>query len=197
MSKSLGNLVTIEDFLAEYEADVLRILILNSNYRSPVTFNDESVGHAKSALGRLRSALRPAVGDKRAMTTRLPIQVEATQRGFREAMDDDFNTAGALGHLFDLVRAINQGRDMELAADELSGAQELLLELTGVLGLQLDKHPETEAGEAAPFIDLLLEVRQELRTQKLWALSDQIRDQLADLNVVIEDSREGATWRWK
>lgn len=197
MSKSTGNLVTINDFLAENEADVLRMMVLNSSYRSPLTFNDETVGHATSALARLRSALRPATGSKRAMTTRLPIQVEATCRGFKDAMDDDFNTAGALGHLFDLVRSINQARDMELAADELSSAQELLLELTGVLGLQLDKQPEVEAGEAAPFIDLLLEVRQELRTQKLWALSDLVRDKLAELDVIIEDSRESTTWRWK
>jgi len=197
MSKSLGNLVTIEEFLTENEADVLRMMILNSSYRSPLTFNDETIGHAKRALDRLRSALRPATGSQRAMTTRLPIQIEATRRGFIEAMDDDFNTAGALGYLFDLVRAINQARDMGHADEELASAQKLMIELTGVLGLQLEKQPETKAGEVAPFIDLLLDIRQELRAQKLWALSDQIRDQLADLNIFIEDSREGTTWRWK
>jgi len=196
MSKSLGNLVTVEDFLAEHEADVLRMLILNSSYRSPLTFNDETVGHAERALTRLRSALRPATGNQSAMTTRLPIQIDVTRRGFMEAMDDDFNSAGALGHLFDLVRAINQTRDMDYAEEELTPAKELILELTGVLGLQLDKQPETEAGEVTPFIELLLEVRQELRAQKHWEMSDQIRDQLADLNVIIEDSRDGTTWRW-
>jgi len=197
MSKSTGNLVTIDDFLAENEADVLRMMVLNSSYRSPLTFNDETTGHARRALERLRSALRPATGELRSITTRLPIQIEATRRGFIAAMDDDFNTAGALGHLFDLVRAINQARDLGLGAEELSQAQELLLELSGVLGLQLDKQPETEEGKAAPFVDLLLEVRAELRAQKLWALSDLIRDKLAELDVVIEDSREGTTWRWK
>jgi cysteinyl-tRNA synthetase len=197
MSKSLGNLVTIDEFLAEHDADVLRMMVLNSSYRSPLTFNDESIGHAEKALARLRSALRPATGSQRAMTTRLPIQVEATHRGFVTAMDDDFNTAGALGHLFDLVRAINQARDMDHADEELESAKNLLIELTGVLGLRLEREPESEASDAAPFIDLLLEVRQELRAQKLWALSDQIRDQLADMNVIIEDSREGATWHWK
>jgi cysteinyl-tRNA synthetase len=197
MSKSLGNLVTVEEFLDKHEADVLRLMVLNSSYRSPLTFNDETVGHAERALARLRSALRPATGSQRAMTTRLPIQILATQRGFNEAMDDDFNTAGALGHIFDLVRAINQARDMGHADEELADAQKMLIELSGVLGLQLDKQPETETGEVTPFIDLLLEVRQELRAQKLWALSDQIRDQLSELGVIIEDSREGATWRWK
>ncbi|HIE56754.1 MAG TPA: cysteine--tRNA ligase, partial [Anaerolineales bacterium] len=153
--------------------------------------------HAERALGRLRSALRPATGERTSVTTRLPIQMEATRRGFIEAMDDDFNTAGALGYLFDLVRAINQARDMGLAQSELIAAQELLLKLTAVLGLRLDKQPQAEGGEAAPFIDLLLEIRQELRTQKLWALSDKVRDRLTELGVVIEDTREGSTWRWK
>jgi cysteinyl-tRNA synthetase len=112
-------------------------------------------------------------------------------------MDDDFNTAGAMGHLFDLVRSINQARDMGFANAELAAAQELLIELTGVLGLQLERQPETNTGEVAPFIELLLNIRQELRAQKLWALSDQIRDQLAELGIIIEDSREGVNWRWK
>ena len=197
MSKSLGNLVSIEEFLNEYEPDVLRLMVLNSSYRSPLTFNDETIGHAVRALTRLRSALRPATGSQLEITTRLPIQIQATQSGFIEAMDDDFNTAGALGHLFDLVRSINQARDMGASDEDLASAQKILIEMTGILGLQLDKQPETEVGEAASFIDLLLDVRQELRAQKLWALSDQIRDQLAELGVILEDSREGATWRWK
>ena len=197
MSKSLGNLVTIEKFLAEHDADVFRMMVLNSSYRSPLTFNDETIRHAERALERLRSALRPATGGKTGVTSRLPIQMEATRRGFTAAMDDDFNTAGALGALFDLVRAINQARDMGLAQSELEPAQRLLLELTGVLGLQLDKQPEPKGGEAAPFIDLLLEIRQELRAQKLWSLSDKIRDRLTEMGVVIEDTREGSTWRWK
>jgi cysteinyl-tRNA synthetase len=195
MSKSLGNLITIEEFLSEHQADVLRMMVLNSSYRSPLTFSDETIGHAESALARLRSALRPATGNLHSMTTRLPVQMEATRRGFEESMDDDFNTAGAMGHIFDLVRSINQARDMGLSDEELAGAQKMLIELTSVLGLQLDKQPET--GQASPFVDLLISVRQQLRDQKLWALSDQIRDQLAELGVIIEDQANGTTWRWK
>ena len=195
MSKSIGNLITIEEFLSEHEADVLRMMVINSSYRSPLTFNDETIGHAESALARLRSALRPATTNQRSVATRLPVQIEATQRGFQEAMDDDFNTAGAMGHLFDLVRSINQARDMGLADEELAGAQKMLVELTSVLGLQLDKQSETS--QAGPFVDLLINVRQQLRSQKLWALSDQIRDQLAELGVIIEDQVDGTTWRWK
>ena len=152
MSKSLGNLITIEEFLSNHEADVLRLMVLNSSYRSPLTFNDETIGHAESALARLRSGLRPATGNQRAMTTRLPIQIEVSQRGFDEAMDDDFNTAGAMGHLFDLVRSINQARDMGLADEELADAQKMLLDLTSVFGLQLDKQPEIDVGEVLPLL---------------------------------------------
>ena len=199
MSKSLGNLVTIDDFLAENEPDVLRMLILNSSYRSPLTFSDETIGHAKKALSRLRSALRPASPGAKASVNSgvLKQQIENTEQNFVAAMDDDFNTAGALGHLFDFVRAINNARDSGLDAAGLAESQSLLLELTGVLGLQLEKQTSVKAGEAAPFIDLLVAIRTELRDQKLWALSDQIRDQLAEHNIILEDSKAGTTWHWE
>jgi cysteinyl-tRNA synthetase len=198
MSKSLGNLVAIDEFLAEYEADVLRMMILNSSYRSPLTFNDETTNHAKRALERLRSALRPASPDNLGMSSdKLEKQTEATRQIFRSTMDDDFNTAGTLGHLFDFVRVINQARDAGVDDAGLEPAQALLLELTGVLGLQLDRKTRSEGGEAPPFIDLLVEIRKELRTQKLWALSDQIRDHLAELGILLEDSKSGTIWRWK
>jgi cysteinyl-tRNA synthetase len=199
MSKSLGNLVTIEDFLAENEADVLRIMVLNSSYRNPLTFSDEVVEQSRKALERMRSALRPAVTaqNQEALEAQaaLSMQMEITRQGFIESMDDDFNTAGALGHLFELVRAINQARDAEVNAPNLEEAQQLLISLTSVLGLTLESTP-TRDGEAAPFIDLLVEMRSELRKQKLWDLSDQIRDRLNTLGIVIEDAKEGTIWRW-
>ena len=198
MSKSIGNLVTIDDFLAENEADVLRMMILNSSYRSPLTFSDETIGHASRALGRLRSALRPASTDTSGATAKdLEIKIEVTQQRFIEAMDDDFNTAGALGHLFDFVRAINQARDAGVDDAGLIPAQDLLVELTGVFGLQLDQPSRSSSSAADSFVDLLVEIRSELREQKLWALSDQVRDRLTELGVLLEDSKTGTTWRWK
>jgi cysteinyl-tRNA synthetase len=198
MSKSLGNLVSVDDFLAEHEADVLRMMILNSSYRSPLTFSEDTINHAKRALERLRSALRPASPDSQgAPAKELEKHIELTRQKYVEAMDDDFNTAGALGHLFDLVRNINQARDAGVDDAGLTPAQSLLLELTGVLGLQLEQGSRPDDGNAAVFIDLLVEIRAELRTQKLWTLSDQIRDQLAALGVILEDSKTGTTWRWK
>jgi cysteinyl-tRNA synthetase len=121
--------------------------------------------------------------------------MEATQQGFKDSMDDDFNTAGALGHLFELVRAINQARDAGVSAAYLEEAQQLLISLSGVLGLTLEQ-TLTRTGEAAPFIDLLVEMRSDLRKQKFFALSDQIRDRLNELGVVIEDTKEGSIWHW-
>lgn len=200
MSKSLGNLVTIDDFLKDHEANVLRLMVLNSGYRSPLTFNDEVVEQTERALERLRSGLRPCLpgagGAAEAAVQTLQQQAERTREDFIAAMDDDFNTAGALAALFELVRAINQTRDSGATDDQLRPAQDLLLELSGVLGLQLEQQDKGGA-QADPFINLLVSVRSELRRQKLWALSDQIRDRLAELGVVIEDSREGSTWRWE
>jgi cysteinyl-tRNA synthetase len=199
MSKSLGNLVTIDEFLAEHEADVLRMMILNSSYRSPLTFNDEVIAQAERALERLRSALRPALADKDSappqIAQALHDQIEATRCGFLESMDDDFNTAGALGYLFELVRVINHSRDAGAGPETIREAQETLNELARVLGLRLERTVSV-GGQADPFIDLLLEVRGELRGQKLWSMSDKIRDRLAELGVILEDSKEGSTWHW-
>ncbi len=200
MSKSLGNLVTIEEFLAQHNADALRMMVLNSGYRSPLTFNDEVIGQAERALERLRSALKPALPDStgapQASLAALQQQMQATQQGYVECMDDDMNTAGALGYLFELVRVINQTRADGATSDELKASQNLLHQLAGVLGLRLQQENAADQA-AAPFIDLLVELRMEMRKQKLYALSDQVRNRLAELGVLIEDSKEGSTWSWK
>ncbi len=202
MSKSLGNLVTIEQFLSAHDPDVLRMMILNSSYRNPLTFNDDVIAQAEKALERLYGALRPALphadlhsGEQ---VDALQHQTEITRAKFEEAMDDDFNTAGVLGHLFALVRAINQARDAGVVAEFLSPAQQLLRSLTSILGLRLEMKDEADTLVATePFIELLLDVRKELRAQKLWALSDMVRDRLKALGVVLEDSKAGTTWHWE
>ena len=203
MSKSLGNLVTIEDFLAEHEADVLRMMVLSSHYRSPLTFTDETIAQAEKALERLRGGMRPAhaqaPGAPKKVLAALDTQAGKARTGFEAAMDDDFNAAAALGHLFDLVRLINQARDAGATAEQLQPAQHTLRDLAGVLGLDLTKQPPQKQGhaEAAPFIDLLVEIRTDLRAAKQWALADKIRDRLADLGVQLEDTPGGTLWRWK
>jgi cysteinyl-tRNA synthetase len=198
MSKSLGNFVTIEDFLAEHEGDVLRMMVLNSSYHNPLTYGDEIINQAAKALERLRLSLRPAAEgniDQGEQVESLRQQMEATRKGFIECMDDDFNTAGALGHLFELVRVINQAKDAGVTAGIIAEGQTMLSELMTVFGLRVKR---IEAGgEITPFIELLIDLRRELRQQKLWDLSDKIRADLADLGVLLEDSKEGTTWRWK
>lgn len=201
MSKSLGNLVTIRDFLENHEAEVLRFMVLNSSYRSPLSFSDEVIAQAERGLERLRSALKPANpgaagGAPAGALASLRQQTETTRQGFLESMDDDFNSAGALGYLFELVRAINQRRDDGLTDDQLAPAQELLVELAGIFGLRL-RQAKVTVTPADAFIDLLVQVRTELRRQKLWQLGDQIRDNLAELGVLVEDSKDGSSWRWK
>jgi len=196
MSKSVGNLVTIDSFLAQYEANVLRMMILNSSYRGPLTFNDETIQHAVKALKRLRSALKPALPQEGWDGDGLSDSAEKVKENFLQSMDDDFNTAGALGHIFDYVKEINQARDEGADQESLESAQAVLKDLTGVLGLDLEK-PEVQEGAAGEFIDLLIEVRDRLREEKNWALSDLIRDQLDELDVILEDTSQGTTWHWK
>lgn len=199
MSKSLGNLITIEDFLKNHPADVLRMMVLNSGYRNPLTFNDEVIEQAQKALERLQSALKPALpgaeGAPAKSLQSLAEQIKSTQQGFETCMDDDFNSAGALGNLFDLVRVLNQSRADGATDNELKSAQDELKELSSVLGLRLQEEQQDHAAD--PFIDLLVALRSDLRTKKEWALSDRIRDDLAELGVLIEDSAKGSSWHWK
>ncbi len=199
MSKSLGNLVTIEDFLMDHPGDVLRMMVLNSGYRNPLTFNDEVIEQAQKGLGRLQSGIKEAQpgaeGAPAGSLEALAAQNKTTQEGFETCMDDDFNSAGALGNLFDLVRVINQARADGATNEELHTAQAELTTLTGILGLQLQATQQGQGADA--FIDMLVTLRAELRTKKEWALSDRIRDELAEQGVIVEDSAKGSTWHWK
>jgi cysteinyl-tRNA synthetase len=199
MSKSTGNLVSIEEFLSKYSADTLRFTVLNANYRGPLTFNDEVLSQSEKALERLSSAFRPALpgaqGSSPDVLTALEKQVEVTQTSFVNNMDDDFNSAGALGSMYDLVRNVNQARTSGATDAELKPSQEKLRELTGIFGLVLSDTSGSES-QAEPFIDLLLKLRSTMRKDKLWAYSDLIRDRLKELGVTLEDSKDGTTWRW-
>jgi cysteinyl-tRNA synthetase len=197
MSKSIGNVITVEEFLESHAGDVLRMVILNASYRKPLKFNDEVISQAESALQRLRGALRPAMTGEDippGAEEELAAEVKSTQKAFEGAMDDDFNTAEALGHLFELVRNINLARDRGIREDKLQDAQDVLKQLAGLLGLELELAAGVER-EAATFIDMLVGVRQELRKLEQWALADLIRDRLAEEGIILEDVKDGTTWR--
>jgi cysteinyl-tRNA synthetase len=200
MSKSIGNLVTIEEFLKIHPADALRMMVLNSGYRSPLSYSEEILTQAEKAIDRLRSALKPALGNSIGIgknnLNNLIKQMDATSAGFIEAMDSDFNSAGALSHLFELVRVINQTRADGASGEELAPAQALLIKLTSALGLSIEK--ETVSNQTVDgFVDLLIEIRKDLRANKMWALSDKVRDQLAGLGVILEDNKDGTSWHWE
>jgi cysteinyl-tRNA synthetase len=199
MSKSLGNIISINDFLKERDADVMRMLVLNGTYRAPLLFTDETLDAAEKGLDRFKSALRPALPNASGLSpeaaSALGTQAEAAGEAFTSTMDDDFNTAGALAPLYELAKAINSARDAGVTDEQLAPAQGILRELTGVLGLRLEE--KTGSGDADKFIDLLVEVRGQVRAEKMWSLSDTIRDRLKELGVTIEDSKDGTSWRWE
>ena len=187
MSKSIGNLVTIAEVLEKYGADALRMFVISSHYRSPSSYSDEALEAARAGAERLRNAAFSPGGAGEALETG-----DARER-FNEAMDDDLNTPRALAVLFDLARDVNRG-----AAEgrDTASARSLLRELCGVLGLTLAA-PEAEAQHAAPFIDLLVAVRAELRAAKQWQLSDRVRDGLLELGIEIKDGPKGTVWKAK
>ena len=200
MSKSLGNLVKISDFLHEHDGDAMRMLVLNGNYRSPLSFTEESISAAEQGLNRLRTSLKPATsgaaGASPEMEKNLSDLAQTTRQIFTNSMDDDINTSGALGGIFELVRQVNTTRDAGATDEQLEPAQKALRELTTVLGLRMEN--SRTGGDADKFVDLLIELRTELRAQKLWALSDLLRDRLKEMGVGIEDAKAGGTsWKWE
>ncbi len=198
MSKSLGNIVSIKEFLSKRDADVMRMLVLNGTYRAPLLFNDDTLDAAQK--NRRTPQICPAAcfplrkWTRRRSSFRSRVCRQLSQANFTEAMDDDFNTAGAIAALFELSKFINTARDNGATDEQLKSAQGTFRELSGVLGLKLEE--KQGSGDADAFINLLIEVRAEVRKQKLWALSDQIRDKLKELGVTIEDSKDGTKWRW-
>lgn len=192
MSKSLGNFFTVRDVLAKYPAEVVRYLLVASHYRSPINYSDQGLDQAASALERLYLALRGinAAEAKDLINSRY-------ERAFREAMDDDFNSAEAMGVLFDLARELNKAKEQDaVLAGQLA---KLLLKLAGVLGiLQGNAEEFLQRGAQdvdAALIDGLIAQRKQARADKNWALADQIRDQLGAMKVVVEDGSDGSSWR--
>tara|TARA_Y100000588_G_scaffold124820_1_gene136733 strand:- start:2887 stop:4245 length:1359 start_codon:yes stop_codon:yes gene_type:complete len=186
MSKSLGNVFSIGEALQVFSSDALRMFFLSSHYRTPLVFSNESVESQQRALDRLKSALTANSGDGELLETNL------YREKFESAMDEDFNTPIAFSVIFDLARDIN--RESSNGINVLS-AQKLLLELAKVLGITLESDKSKADGDIAPYLDLLLEVREGLRKEKQFQLSDQIRDRLVELGVSIEDTSTGARWK--
>lgn len=192
MSKSLGNFFTVREVLERYRPEELRCLILQSHYRSPLNYSEASLELARAALSRCYTALR-------GLEPAAPAAVEpAAWQRFSEAMNDDFNTPEAMAVVFDVVRELNRARNEGREAEIVLWAG-TLRRLGAVLGL-LEQSPEHylqgEAGEVdSAAIEALIAARNAARSRKEWALADQLRAQLTELGVVLEDASGVTTWR--
>jgi cysteinyl-tRNA synthetase len=187
MSKSLGNFVPVREGVQRWGADAVRLFVLTSHYRSPLTYSEEALDAAKRGVERLRTSLSSAPQVDAASAA---LDASPFRERFIEAMDRDLNTPQAVAALFDLAREINRARDEGQAAEE---AQAALRELAGILGLTLAEEAESLA--AAPFIELLIEMREELRQAKRYDLADSIRGRLGELGIALEDTPQGTVWK--
>jgi len=186
MTRSLGNLIPIREALDKYGVDGLRLFILSSHYRSPLQHSEDALGAGKRGAERLRLAATLPGGDGTPA-----VDPEPFEQRFVEAMDDDMNTPGAIAALFDLAREINRGRD---ESRDIAKAQSTLQTLaTDVLGLRLEE-PKT-GSDIAPLIDLLVELRKDLREAKQFELADKVRERLEGLGIALEDGEGGTRWR--
>lgn len=217
MSKSLGNFKTIRDILAHYLPESLRFFLLSKHYRSPIDFNDTSMDEAEKGQKRIYECLLEVTSTLKRdnwKNTPLPADVSAEfdnlAKALNEALDDDCNTASALGHMFGLVRLAN--RLMEDKGLRNSAATKELLERFtaliatwgGVLGLferkpaaflqELRGQRATRKGIDISHVDALMQERQEARKNKDFARSDALRDQFATLGLALRDTPEGAVW---
>jgi cysteinyl-tRNA synthetase len=195
MSKSLGNLITIKEALAKYSPDAIRIFVLSSHYRSPLTYSEEGLEAAERGAERL---MRVALRDDTTGGIGEALDAEPYREQFDEAMSDDFNTPQALAVLFDLARAINQAGDSGLS---FIGARSVISELArDVLGLKLDPFDlimREPAPEIEQRVNRMVEERLRLRNAKQWQQADKIRAELSELGVILEDTPEGTIIRWK
>ena len=191
MSKSLGNFFTVRDVLAKFNPEVVRYLMVSSQYRSAIDYSDQSLQDAKVALERLYTALRQQSIAESFEPTEFTVR-------FEEAMKDDFNTAVAVSVLFELVRELNKAKVEETDRASLLAAE--LRALAELLGL-LYQDPEyflqnstVSDGLDEARIQALIDERAQARKDKNFARSDEIRDELASQGIELLDSREGTTW---
>ena len=191
MSKSLGNFFTVRDIAKEFDLEAVRMFMLSVHYRNPVNFSRELIQQAEAALTRLRTARERLEEAQRVQETEEDAAFTASLDGFRArfeaAMDDDLNTADAIGALFDLVRACNTFVTEPRGGAAIDAAKALFDQLTGVLGLLQHKQEEAMPKEALR----LLDERQQARKAKDFVRADAIRDQLKEMGYAVEDTAQG------
>lgn len=203
MSKSLGNFFLLRDVLEHYDGRVVRLFVLSSHYRKPIDFSDAELTQAKTSLERIENALmrgKEAVIDVKAdgsSCMELKEQLAVAKEKFIAAMDEDFNTSMGLGAIFELVKELNKAVDTPInaeGAEVVKGTVEYIINvMEEALGVKLKL--ETVVGNmTSELIEFILELRREARNEKNWAMSDKIRDRLAEMGIKIKDGKDKTTW---
>ena len=199
MSKSAGNFFTVRDIIKRYDPQVLRMFMLSAHYRSPLNFSDDLMEAANAGYERIVTCVsnlnfmlekeRPAE-----MTAQEQVVLKQAQdmRGrFESVMDDDFNTADAISVIFDLVRFANSNTNGNSAKAFLEALRSEIIELAGICGLIVERKEELQDAE----IEQLIADRQKARKDKNFARADEIRMELLEKGIVLEDTREGVKWK--
>lgn len=199
MSKSAGNFFTVRDISEKYDLQVLRFFMLSAHYRSPLNFSAELMQAAQNGYDRIVTAvenlnfLLKNAKDGAESLTEMQAEKEADSftAKFEEAMEDDFNTADAISAVFELVKFVNTNTDGEHTKAYLQALKEKILTLTDICGLIAEKKEELLAED----IEALIEERQAARKAKNFARADEIRKELLEKGIVLEDTREGVKWK--
>lgn len=199
MSKSLGNFFTVREISEKYDLQVLRLFMLSAQYRSPLNFSADLMEASKNSLERIRTAaehqadcLKAAKeGEMTAEEKQNQAAVEELVQKFERAMEDDFNTADAISAIFEIVRLSNSTISEESTKAYVSYVKETMDKLCDVLGIITEKKEEILDSE----VEDLIAKRQQARKDKNFALADEIRGQLLDMGIILEDTREGVKWK--
>ena len=217
MSKSLKNFFTIRGLLEKYSPEAIRFFLLSTHYRSPIEFSDEAIEQSQKAIERIYIALENVERFHKTsqntpseeISTPWKKKLNDFNNAFSEAMDDDFNTAEAIGHIFELIKQINlalmdksciatQATPQEVA--DLLAAKNVIINTGSILGLfNESNHRGLSSNKLIDdLLFMITDVRNECRASKQWSIADMIRDRLKSLNVQLEDRSDGSTtWRIK
>ncbi|MFR2498737.1 MAG: cysteine--tRNA ligase [Coprococcus phoceensis] len=199
MSKSLGNFRTVREISEQYDLQVLRFFMLSAHYRSPLNFSADLMEASKNGLTRIVTAVDNLKHLENATSAEVMTDVEKETfektkefvEGFETAMEDDFNTADAIASIFELVKFANTTATVESSKEYLKGLHDLIVKLADVLGLIVEKEEELLAED----IEKLIEERQAARKEKNFKRADEIRNELLEKGIILEDTREGVKWK--
>lgn len=199
MSKSLGNFKTVRQISEEYDLQVLRFFMLSAHYRSPLNFSREMMDGAKASLDRILTAMEHlrdclAAAKAEALTGAEEEELkafDALREKFEAAMDDDFNTADAISVVFEMVKRANITVTEESSKAYITRVKELLEKLLDVLGLLSERKEENLDAR----VEALIAERQTARKEKNFARADEIRNELTEMGILLEDTKEGVKWK--